>query len=527
MKRALFATALFLGLSTAPALADAPASSTPIIKTDSGPVRGITQGAVQSYLGIPYAAPPVGDLRWNPPHRPKAWKAVLDASKFGDKCPQNADLGAFAKPGGAEDCLTLSVLVPKDAQQSSAKLPVFVWIYGGSLLVGASSDYDAHKLAVEGKAIVVTFNYRLGLLGFFAHPTLDKEGHAFANYGLMDQNFVLDWVQRNIASFGGDPKNVTLAGESSGGTSVFSQIVSPWSAGKFQQAIAMSGSAVIYKFPRFGAPTPLLDAEKMGGNFAKSVDCAATDVKCLRQLPVETILAKQKPYTIVQTIIDGNFLPMSHADAFKSGKFNHVVLIDGGDRDEARFFLGLGESAGGPPMSVKDYAGAIGGYFGKPLGDAALKEYPLEVYNSPSEGWSAAVSDAFFACPARAIDRWVGATTPVYAYEFADQTAPSYLNPTSYPQGAAHTSELAYLFPGFHGGTGNAVSLNAMQAKLSTQMVTTWSHSYQLNAVAADWSKYDAQKDNVMRFSLPAARMTEQSFHAMHHCDFWDKSGIY
>ena len=213
-----------IGLTLGAAQAAQPTS---VLKIDSGPLRGADDGEMLSYLRIPYASPPVGELRWRPPQPPRAWAETLDATRTGNACVQNADLGAFATPGGSEDCLYLNIYAPRSAVQAAKRLRVFVWIHGGSLWVGQGSDYDPRKLALDGQAVVVTLNYRLGMFGFFAHPAIDGEGHAFASYGYMDQSFALDWVKRNIAAFGGDPNNVTIAGESSGGNSVLAHVISP------------------------------------------------------------------------------------------------------------------------------------------------------------------------------------------------------------------------------------------------------------------------------------------------------------
>lgn len=226
---------------------------TSILAIDSGPIQGLDDGELLSWEGIPYAAPPTGANRWQPPRPVAAWTKTYQATILGNQCVQNADLGAFATPGGSEDCLYLNVYTGKQALQSARaeglKLPVLVWIHGGSLWVGQGGDYDPRKLAVQGGVVVVTINYRLGMFGFFAHPDIDDEGHPVANYGQMDQSFALDWVQRNISAFGGDPDNVTIAGESSGGTSVIAQVVSPWSKGKFQYAIVMSGASMVITPP--------------------------------------------------------------------------------------------------------------------------------------------------------------------------------------------------------------------------------------------------------------------------------------
>lgn len=518
-------TAMTLGTAL-PALAAPQVTS--VIKTDGGPVRGIEMGAMNAYLGIPYAAPPVGNLRWMPPRKPASWTSVLDASKFASSCSQNADLGVFAKAGGTEDCLYLNVYVAKQAAKSGEKLPVLFWIHGGSLWVGAGDDYDASKLAVDGKAIVVTINYRLGMFGFFAHPAIDREGHVFANYGLMDQQFAMDWVQRNIAPFGGDPGNVTIFGESSGGTSVLSQMAAPSSAGKFQHAIAMSGATVMQKHPAFGSTRPLDAAEEVGTAFAKAAGCdVASAADCLRGLTVGQILAIQRPYLINQTIVDGTFMPTTPAEAFKSGNFNHATLINGNVRDEGTFFVGFPENETGVAMTDESYVSTIKSFYGEPLAQRVLEQYPASKYNTPSEAFAATNTASQFACPARMVNQWVSKVVPTYAYEFGDRTAPSYLEPTTFPLKAAHTYELPYLFPGFHGGAGRPVTLNPIQEKLSDEMVQLWAQAGSATSMEAVWPRYDAVKDNYLSLSLPTAKMMSQQFGDTHNCKFWDGTGLY
>lgn len=511
-----------IGMSLPAALAAAPQ-----VSIDSGALLGVEQGELNAYLGIPYAAPPVAALRWMPPQQPQPWNSVLEATRFGNSCTQNADLGVFGQAGGTEDCLYLNVYVSRKAARSKEKLPVLFWIHGGSLWVGAGKDYDPGKLAVDGNAVVVTINYRLGLFGFFAHPALDREGHAFANYGLMDQRFALDWVQRNIAAFGGDPRNVTIFGESSGGSSVLSHIVSPGSAGKFQHAIAMSGATIILKYPAFGSANPLDYAEERGIEFAKAVGCEGDRAAaCLRRLSAGEILAAQTPY-LIKAIVDGSFLPVAPAEALRSGQFNHVTLINGNTRDEGTFFVGFPENESGIPMTATGYVTAIETLYGKPLADRVLREYPVERYNTPSEAYAAAVTASQFACPGRAVNRWVADKIPTYAYEFADRTAPSYLAPTTFPLGAAHTYELPYIFPGFHGGAGAPVKLNPIQSKLSDQMVKYWSEAGKATARESVWPRYSPAQDNYMSLTLPEARMTSHTFGDVHNCEFWDRTGLY
>src|ERR1700722_13148625 len=232
----------------------------PRVKTTEGPVRGVAENGVRKFLGIPYAAPPVGDLRWRPPVPHKAWGAPFDSSRFGNSCPQTNELGVFAGPVSfTEDCLSLNVFTIARPNHGVRKLPVLVWIHGGGFFDGESNDYDPSALVIGtagGPTVVVTINYRLGLLGFLAHPALDAEGHYFGNYGIMDQQEALRWVRRNIGAFGGDANNITVGGQSAGATSAAALLISPMSAGFVRRAIFQSGFLL--------AVTPLAAAEKRG-----------------------------------------------------------------------------------------------------------------------------------------------------------------------------------------------------------------------------------------------------------------------
>jgi para-nitrobenzyl esterase len=496
---------------------------TAAVDTQCGPVQGIDCGDLHVYLGIPFAAPPIGNLRWMPPQQPTSWAAPFQATAYGNNSQQNADLGAFAEAGGSEDCLYLNVFANHAASASGKKLPVFIWIHGGSLWVGSGKDYDGSKLALKGEAIVVTINYRLGLMGFFAHPEINSEGHPFANYGLMDQAFAMDWVQRNIAAFGGDPDNVTISGESSGGQSTMAHLISPGSAGKFHHAVTMSGCALIMNFGQFGAVAPLETAEKLALDFAKATGCAnAAD---LRALPAETVLAKQTPYLWNQPIIDGQIVPMHPGEAMRSGKINKCTLVNGCTLEEGLFFTGWQEDFTGEVMTEEGYLEGMKGYFGD-LADEVMKEYPRENYVTPSEAYAAPVGDHLFTAPGDAANRMLCDKIPVYAYEFADRTAPSYLKPCAYPMGAAHTAELAYIFPGYH-GAGIPTELNEMQDKLSDVMIKYWSSVAKAEEWGEAWPCYTAEKGNYMRFALPEAHMTENVIRKVHKLDFWDQAGIY
>ncbi|WP_421446436.1 carboxylesterase/lipase family protein, partial [Agrobacterium tumefaciens] len=329
----------------------------------------------------------------------------MKANAFASSCAQNADLGDFARAGGNEDCLFLNVYRSAAHDGQREKLPVFVWIHGGALQVGQGGDYDPSKLVNEGKSLVVSINYRLGVFGFLAHPDLDTEGHAFANYGLLDQQAALRWVKQNISAFGGDPDNVTIAGESSGGNSVMAHIAAPKSAGLFQHAIAMSGAGVMTRHPAFGAPRPLDVARKAGTDFSKAVGCENSIATCLRALSTKEILDAQAPYILNEFVVDGEVLPRHPADAYRTGEINRVPLISGSTRDEGRFFVALPEILTGNTLSDADYPGWIERQYGSALAPRVLQRYPLEDFDSPSEAFAAAATDSMFACTGQAMNR--------------------------------------------------------------------------------------------------------------------------
>ena len=506
------------------------AESGPVASTTFGPVSGFEQNGVYEFLGIPYAAPPVGDLRWRPPQPPAAWTAPRDATKFGNTCPQGPHVGGFAAPSTTEDCLYLNVYISKDlARGRSRKQPVMVWIYGGGLSSGESNDYDGSKLVLDGHTVVVTFNYRLGVLGFFAHPALDSENHDLGNYGIMDQQFALQWVQQNIAAFGGDPHNVTIFGESAGGGSVIGHLASPKSTGLFQQAISESGGYIISTFEN----VPLATAETTGQNFASAVGCATQTSSCVRGLSVEQILANQSAYlTPAGLIIDGAVIPRPMKETFTSGQFNRVPFISGSNRDEWRWSIAMNELASGHPLTAADYPAAVASFYGSTNASKVLAQYPLSNYSSPSEALGAAETDSFLACSGRKLSQWISDYSPVYAYEFVDRTAPSYMPPVSFPLGAAHTFEIQYLFPLYHGALGTPHPLNAAQENLSDAMVYFWTElgwSERPNHQWPEWfwPRYDANVDDYESLQLPLPVMTDGTFGKEHNCDFWDTAGTY
>src|SRR6266487_1836192 len=324
--------------ATAAAAAASGSDSGPIVTTDDGAVRGMTAGTVDEFLGIPYAAPPTGNLRWRPPQPPAEWRGVRDATQFAPSCPQ--PVSPFLPPGPvSEDCLYLNVYTPalsisdmRSGDQDSR--PVLVWIHGGGLTEEAGRNYDGSKLAADG-TVVVTINYRLGALGFLAHPALaSRPGGPAGNYGLMDQQAALRWVQRNIARFGGDPHNVTIAGQSAGGLSVLAQLVSPGARGLFQRAIVQSGTFALTQ-------RPLATAEAAGETFARNVGCPDQTAACLRSVPASDLVSKFG--VEIPGVVDGSVLTQSIGTALARGQFARVPVVNGITHDEELLFVdGLG-----------------------------------------------------------------------------------------------------------------------------------------------------------------------------------------
>lgn len=515
------------GSCMSPRAAPAPDTWLEHVQIAQGRLVGAREGDLLAFRGIPYAAPPVGALRWRPPQAPSSWAGARPAHAFGARCPQNADLGVFSRAGGEEDCLYLNVFASASVRARGGSAPVFVWIHGGGLVVGAGDDYDASQLALEGGAVVVTLNYRLGALGFLSHPGLNSEGDERANFGLMDQQFALEWVQRNIAAFGGDPENVVIAGESAGANSVVAHILSPRAAGMFQHAIVMSGGASAIRTPHFASSAPLALAAQRGADFAGALGCEPLDTVCLRAAPLAEILARQTPYAVHIPILDGAIVPLAAADALPAGAFNRVTLMNGATHDEGAFFAHRVESATGAPIDEARYGALVRAHFGDGLAERILQAYPVARYENAAGAYIAVITDGVFVCSAEAINVWMAAETPTYAYEFADRDAPSYLPPASFAYGAAHTFELAYLFPGFNGAAETPVSLNQQQQQLSAFMVQAWTQVHSARRREAQWPRYTLERKTMLALEAPSPRIIADHVEQSHNCAFWNSTGMY
>lgn len=426
------------------------------VKTENGLVEGITLASgIHAFRGIPYAAPPVRDLRWKAPQPVKDWEGVRPADRFAPQCMQQRVFNdmMFRNSGVSEDCLYLNVWTP--SASSTKKLPVLVYYYGGGFIAGDGSEYryDGESLAQRG-IVVVTMSYRLGVFGFFAHPELTAESpnHASGNYTLLDQTAVLEWVQKNIAAFGGDPKRVTIAGESAGSLSVSALMATPLTKGLFTGAIGESGS-VLGTLP----PVPLSEAEAAGAKFAASIGANSLDQ--LRQISAMALLqeASQPGVPRFSSAIDGYFFPKSPVEIYSNGEQAHVPLLVGWNSEEMNYRALLRGNDPTPGNFAKVVRSLYDGD-----ADEVLKLYPATTTEQTIQSATDLASARFIGFSTWRwfdLQRQTG-DAPVYRYFYAHPRPPmkpaaaaaaggmgrggQQGGPPPAPSGAVHSSEIEY-----------------------------------------------------------------------------------
>ncbi len=542
LRRAALNVLLALTVSTPFASASA---ASPVV-TDTGSFIGIpspSAAGVDVFFGIRYAAPPEGALRWTPPQPPAVPTGPQVAEFPGAACPQPESTAPLPQ---AEDCLFLNVYVPTQARAHS-KRPVFVWIHGGALVTGTGAIYDPSAMVAENDIIVVTINYRLGALGFLVEPGLIATASNFfqnagdaGNYGLMDQQFALQWVQRNIGRFGGDPKKVTIGGESAGGLSVTANLSSTTTAhGLFRGAIIESGAYMLHDLPSQAAYGAIF-----GAGFDFVLGCSPpSDAVCLRAAPVASILAAQNEVFGANGIspdFGTRVLPRAFKDALAEGNFIRVPVLQGTNANEGRLFepgeipfastLPNIQAAGGPanfdlanpntfcatpegtgtpvvcsyPQEVGLYLGALSVGLGFPTADVTpsfvgevLAEYPLPAFPDPflpnaapsaDEALSQIFTDVVFACNGADSNRDLARFVPVFGYEFNDPNAPPLgsvpVKPPNdvfgFPTASEHSAELQFLF-------NFGEPLSADERQLAGQMQTYWGNF--VNSQDPNWPR--------------------------------------
>ena len=530
--RVLTVCALLLAACDPAALPDAgppgvdsgPPPPPPRVETAIGPVEGNTGPGYREFLGIPYAAPPIGDLRWRPPQRPAPWTEVLVSSRP-QRCVQDA-LGF--ELSSSEDCLYLNVHTPDPAPVGA---PVMVWIHGGAFLFGEGVQTDngtSGDLLAQQGVVVVSMNYRLGPYGFLAHPALTAEqGGASGNYGLMDQRAALEWVRDNIAAFGGDPDNVTLFGQSAGGLSVCLHVIAPESRGLFHRGITQSGLCD-------SALEELAVSEMVGLELAASLACEGADaLGCLRGKTAEEIEAVDDAGSgIVSELsrergfwpgLDGAFLTQDFRDALIGGSLAEVPLIVGWTQDEGTVFPVLADTAD-EPIDEAVYRAVVASIAGRmgATADEVLTAYPLSDYEDPSAAVAAVIGQSTIACPSRRAARLLAehSSEPLFVYRFDYQDAAFQL-PTDRELGAFHASDIQYVFG--HPSRIGQREFRGADLTLHENMAAYWARfargSDPNGDGAAEWPRHDLASGENLVLDLSIGRASGSDEAA---CALWD-----
>lgn len=502
-------------------------------RTEAGIARGVEGGGVRAFLGVPYAKAPVGDLRWRGPRPVEAWDGVRDATRLGSDCVQALGRKAVLGGGGgivvgSEDCLFVNVYAPVPDQlrddNGSRPRPVMVYLHGGAFTIGSGANYDPSSLAAEQDRVVVTVNFRLGALGWLAHPGFEAEGEGGSrnfggNWGLMDQQAALRWVHRNIGAFGGDPGDVTLFGESTGAWSACYLMASPGSEGLFHRVILQSGPCL--------EPQSLnaaKDQAAAGPPMADALGCTQQDqIACLRETPAWRIARAPSLRSGINgpgswgPVYGDAVVPVSPPEAFARGDFTRVPVIVGTNTDEGRLFA----------VEVRDmdrYSKETVWLYGED-GERALERYPVGP-EGPAVAIARSFTDSRFSCPADALRRLLARHVPVHGYEFADAEAPFILPDwiTGLDMGAYHASELAYVFgtTWLFADTGR---WTPEQRALSKRMMRLWAGFGHDQDFEAYWPRVTEGGGPVVVFD-PAGDRVDATFHDRHQCGFWGGTAL-
>jgi para-nitrobenzyl esterase len=503
----------FLSLATAP---QSRATIHDPVRVGQGQLSGATGKSpdVRVYRGVPFAAPPVGDLRWKPPQPVAQWTGVRAAAEFGHSCWQTPYPPAFSiyqtdLPPMSEDCLYLNVWT--SAKSAADRLPVMVWIHGGGFTRGAGSipQYDGENLARKG-LVVVTINYRLGVFGFFAHPELTAESphHASGNYGIMDQIAALQWVKKNIAAFGGDSNQVTIFGESAGSWAVNALVASPLAKALFQRAIGESGGSM-------GEMMSLADAEKNGEKLASKLGATQETLKTLRATPAEAVLKAGATET-VRTIVDGWVIPQDVHTIFSEGRQNDVFTIVGNNSDEGTTLAPQAAS-----MTAALFTAQAKQRFGS-LNGQYLDAYPAGSDAEAVASFYASFRDDIFGWEMRTWARMQTKTGhhPVYRYYFSHRPP----GPQSERLRAFHASEIPYVFGNFTW----PFPWNDADRNLSNVMMGYWTNFAKTGDPNAGglpkWPVYNSESDNVIDLGDSVSVKTNVNQRGLDFYDEYHKS---
>lgn len=494
-----------------------------VVRTADGAVRGTVADDHRGFLGIPYAAPPVGASRWRAPRPSAPWQGVRDATRPGASCPQ-LGRGDDGRPevAGSEDCLFLNVQTPvappgggSVTAGSAGRRPVLVFLHSGGFVNGSGAFYDPTRITTQGQVVTVTLNYRLGALGFLDHPAL-KDPYA-GNFGLADQQAALGWVRRNIAAFGGDPGNVTLWGQSAGAHSVCAQLAAPAARGLFDKAIAQSGPCGNQVLSRPVARRRALSTARDLGCVDR-VDAA----RCLRRLPYQRLtgIDQEKVFTLNRRVADMPWLPVAGTPALpyqpltamRLGAAADVPLLHGGTKDEMRAAVAAKYDGTGQPVTADSYPRILRDMFGPARAKAVLDRYPHTRYPTPSLALATLLTDygaMLGACSQLPAADALARRAPVYLYEFAEPDG----RPGDFLYGAAHGVDVPY----FLTTPIQPPPDTDPQQRLSTRLIGHWTRFAKTGAPGAGWAPY--RNGTALQFSAERTRVIDLA--AEHQCRFW------
>lgn len=493
-----------------------------VVRTDKGVVRGTIAGTVRTFQGIPYAAPPTGARRWAAPAPAARWEGVRDTTEPGAACPQTGVLSPVGPASDQEDCLFLNVTTPRTP--SARPRPVMLYLHGGDHTDGAGAMYGAERLAALGDVVVVTVNYRLAALGYLAHPDLEAARGESGNYGFLDQQAALRWVQRNARAFGGDPDRVTLFGQSAGGHSTCAHLASPSSAGLFQRVILQSAPCT-----GPGGRRGRADALAAGIDAAGAIGAKA-GVADWRTAAPEHLVNPFGAGPEYAPVYGGGLLPRTPGEAFASGRFNKVPVLQGINRDEERarvygLELAKKQNTHDPDarLDESDRLKALEDTFGEERAAAVAARYPAAAYGgSPGLALAAALTDGNWARHSVETGRALSRHVPTYTYEFAERTTPWYSDPQfpepGFETGAGHTFELPYLFE-----IDAYEKLNPEQLRLSADMIAVWTDFARTGK--ADWKATTPTAPNAQSLASGPGGIHPVDFAKDHQYAFWKSLG--
>ncbi|MFJ8666279.1 carboxylesterase/lipase family protein [Streptomyces sp. NPDC093600] len=489
----------------------------PVVHTAQGALIGRSHDRTQEFLGIPYAAPPIGHLRFRPPQEPAAWNTPRDAATAAPACLQFSPFGLRDPKAVSEDCLYLDIYRPR-AAHPGARLPVLLWIHGGAYSQGTGTQFGGRSLADLTGSVVVSINYRLGQLGYLALPeVLRTNALQSGSFGLMDQIAALKWTRQNIAGFGGNPSNITIAGQSAGSGSVCAMLTSPQARGLFSRAVLQSGPCTLLRAPERAK------AEDQARAYATRLGCTAPgDVAaCIRGARAADLVSAATTLPVTGPAYGDRLLPLEPSKAIASGDWNKVPILIGSTRAEARFFVALTQ----PRLTAQEYTDQIRTSYG-PMAEEVLTRYPLTRFPTPYHALSAVLTDTTFACHTYWTARLFTPQVPTYAYEFDDPDSPT-LYGAQVPgldQSNGHSAELAYLFAYTMGDR----PLTEKQTALGNQMKRYWgAFARSGNPSVPGQTPWPPTGTPHTSLTLnPDTISTSRTFAADHECDFWEGRGL-